>query len=325
MTTNKRHELISLLAGQDDHYISGQALSEKLEVSRTAIWKHMNELKKDGYQFESVPKKGYRLIAKPDKLNESTIKWGLDTDWLGKRIEFRHEVASTQDLAHALARKGAEHGTVVTTNKQLSGRGRMDRRWVSDHDGGIWMSLILRPNIPPHQASHMTLFVAVTLVDTLERVTGQRIQIKWPNDLFIDGKKISGILTEMSAELEAIQYLIIGFGINVNQSSEDFPEDLEAKSTSLGIESGQEWDRQAIIQNILQDFEIAYQLYLKTGFGPIKEKWLEHAYKLNEKIHVKTAQEEYAAIVKGITDDGALIVLNDKNEEKVIYSAEIIW
>ncbi len=325
MTTNKRHELISLLAEQDDRYISGQALSEKLEVSRTAIWKHINELKKDGYQFESVPKKGYRLIAKPEKLNESTIKWGLATKWLGKRIEFKQEVASTQDLAHTLARKGAEHGTVVTTNKQLSGRGRMDRRWVSDHDGGIWMSLILRPNIPPHQASQMTLFVAVTLVDTLERVTGQKIQIKWPNDLFIDGKKISGILTEMQAELEAIQYLIIGFGINVNQLSKDFPESLEGKSTSLRMESGQEWNRQAIIQNVLRDFEIAYQTYLDTGFEPIKEKWLAHAYRLNEKIHVKTSQEDYVATVKGITNDGALIVLNDKNEEKVIYSAEIIW
>lgn len=325
MTTNKRHELIAILAEQDNQYISGQALSEKLEVSRTAIWKHINELKKDGYQFESVPKKGYRLIAKPKKLNESTIKWGLNTKWLGRRIEFRQEVASTQDLAHELARKGAEHGTIVTANQQLSGRGRMDRSWVSDHDGGIWMSIILRPNIPPHQASQMTLFVAVTLVETLERITGLKIQIKWPNDLFIKDKKISGILTEMQAELEAIQYLIIGFGINVNQSIEDFPEDLEKKSTSLNIEAGQDWNRLEIIQEVLRDFETAYETYLATGFEPIKEKWLAHAYKLNEKIHVKTTKEEYNATMKGITDDGALVILNDNSVEKIIYSAEIKW
>ncbi|WP_018933733.1 biotin--[acetyl-CoA-carboxylase] ligase [Gracilibacillus lacisalsi] len=325
MTNNKRHELISILAEQEDRYISGQALSEKLDVSRTAIWKHINELKKDGYQFDSVPKKGYRLVSKPEQLNESTIKWGLETDWLGKRIDFRQELASTQDLAHALARKGAEHGTVVTTSKQLSGRGRMDRRWVSDHDGGIWMSIILRPSIPPHQASQMTLFVAVTLVETLERITGQKIQIKWPNDLFIDGRKISGILTEMQAELEAIQYLIIGFGINVNQLSTDFPEELKEKSTSLRIASGQEWNLREMIQDILQDFELAYQSYLQTGFEPIKAKWLKHAYKLKEKIHVKTNQEEYNATVNGITDDGALVVLKDNQDERVIYSAEITW
>ncbi|UOQ85859.1 biotin--[acetyl-CoA-carboxylase] ligase [Gracilibacillus salinarum] len=325
MISSKRYQLISILAEQGDNYISGQMLSERLQISRTAIWKHMNELKKDGYQFESAPKKGYRLIKKPDNLNESTIKWGLKTNWLGKQIEFQESMTSTQDIAHDLARKGAAHGTVITTNNQLRGRGRMDRTWHSDNDGGIWMSLILRPDIPPHQASQITLFVAVTLVESLERHTGLDIQIKWPNDLFINGKKISGILTEMQAELESIQYLIIGFGINVNQSMEQLPSEINKRSTSLRMESDNNWDKLTLIQQLLHDFEKAYELYFETGFEPIKQKWLKHAYKLHELVHVKTFQEEYDAEIKGIYDDGALIVTKRNGDDERIYSADITW
>ncbi|GAE91391.1 biotin operon repressor [Gracilibacillus boraciitolerans JCM 21714] len=325
MTNNKRNEIIAILAKQEQQFISGQMLSEQLQISRTAIWKHMNELKKDGYQFESVPKKGYRLLAKPNQLNESSIKWGLDTNWLGQTIIFKEQIGSTQDLAHELARKGEKHGTVIIANRQLAGRGRMEKRWLSDDNGGIWLSMVLRPTIPPHQASQMTLFVAVTLVDTLERLTDQTIQIKWPNDLFINGKKLAGILTEMQAELEAIQYLIIGFGINVNQNINNFSEDIRHKSTSLKIVSSQEWNRTELIQFILQDFEGAYQNYLRTGFEPIKQKWLKHAYKFNDSIFIKTGQEAFYATIKGITDDGALMVCDEQKQDRVIYSAEIYW
>ncbi|WP_058307603.1 biotin--[acetyl-CoA-carboxylase] ligase [Gracilibacillus massiliensis] len=325
MVHKKRHELIAILAENEHQFISGQALSEQLDISRTAIWKHINELKKDGYQFESAPKKGYRLLAKPDQLNETTIKWGLETEWLGKSIIFKEKVDSTQDLAHSLARKGAEHGTIILADRQLAGRGRMERPWVSDDSGGIWMSIILRPAIPPHQASQMTLFVAVTLVEALEQATGQSIQIKWPNDLFINGKKITGILTEMQAELEAIQYLIIGFGINVNQGIDQFPKEIREKVTSLKIASGQEWSRTNLVQTILREFEKAYQLYIDSGFEAIKQKWMAHAYKLHEKIFIKTTQASFSATVQGISNEGALIVKDEENVEKLIYSAEINW
>ncbi|SHN19301.1 biotin--[acetyl-CoA-carboxylase] ligase [Gracilibacillus kekensis] len=325
MVNKKRHELIAILSQNENQFISGQTLSEKLDVSRTAIWKHINELKKDGYQFESAPKKGYRLLTKPDQLNETTIKWGLETEWLGKSIIFKEKIDSTQDVAHRLARKGAEHGTIIIADRQLSGRGRMERQWISDDSGGIWLSMILRPPIPPHQASQMTLFVAVTLVEALERATGLSIQIKWPNDLFINGKKITGILTEMQAELEAIQYLIIGFGINVNQNIDHFPEEIRDLVTSLQIVSGKEWNRTNLVQTILQEFEEAYQNYIDNGFELVKKKWIAHAYKLHEKIWIKTTQASFYATVQGISNEGALIVRNENGEEKLIYSAEINW
>ncbi|WP_066193244.1 MULTISPECIES: biotin--[acetyl-CoA-carboxylase] ligase [Gracilibacillus] len=325
MAINKRQQLITILANHADDYISGQAISDQLNISRTAVWKHINELKKAGYQFESVPRKGYRLLARPTALNDHTVQWGLETDWLGQTIIFQEEMPSTQDLAHELARKDYPHGTVVLTNFQQAGRGRMERVWESNNHGGIWLSLLLRPNIPPYQASQMTLFVAVTLVETLERLTDQRIEIKWPNDLFINGKKICGILTEMQAELEAINYLVIGFGINVNQTSEDFPERLQDRSTSLQMETKQYWNRSTIIQAILKDFEYAYQRYLNNGFDEVKQKWLQHAYRLNQTLTIKQHHDVFEAQIEGINHDGALLVKTENGKQRMIYSAEIDW
>lgn len=325
MTKNKRHQLIAILADQGDQYVSGQSLSEQLNISRTAVWKHMNELKKNGYQFESVPRKGYRLVSKPLQLDDNTIKWGLDTEWLGKTIEFRDKLDSTQDLAHQFARKNYPHGTVVITNRQLAGRGRRARSWESNHDGGIWLSMILRPDIPPHQASQMTLFVAVTLVETIERLTGVPLKIKWPNDLFIGNKKLCGILTEMQAELEVIQYLVIGFGVNVNQKQTDFPQGLQNKSTSLQMETGQQWNRTELVQAILQDFEQSYAYYLEHGFDFVKQKWFDHAYRIQEKLEIRQHNDTFRAVMEGINDDGALIVRTEAGDQRVIYSAEINW
>ncbi|KAB8138462.1 biotin--[acetyl-CoA-carboxylase] ligase [Gracilibacillus oryzae] len=325
MKETKRDQLINLLAQNEKDFISGQAVSGKLNISRTAVWKHINELKKDGYQFEAVPKKGYRLISSPTSVNETTIKWDLKTEWLGQTLIFKDEVDSTQNIAHQLAREGAESGTVVVANKQLKGRGRLNRKWISHQDDGIWMSLILRPEMPPYQASQMTLFTAVSVVDTISKFVKLPVKIKWPNDLFIGNKKFCGILTEMQAELDHIEYLVIGIGLNINQKQTAFPTEIQSKTTSLAIASNQHFDRKTLIQQLLVDYEKNYLEFQRTGFSYVKDKWIENAYKLGENVFIKMPKKSFEATIKGISDDGALLVQTNQNTIEKVYSAEIHW
>ncbi|ENH97320.1 biotin [acetyl-CoA carboxylase] ligase [Gracilibacillus halophilus YIM-C55.5] len=325
MKVTTRDQLIKLLMEHEHEYISGQALSERLHISRTAIWKHMKELEKDGYHIEAYPKKGYRIASPNHRFNASTIKWGLQTKWLGQTVVFEEVVDSTQDVAHKTAQKGAEHGTIVVTDKQLKGRGRRNRIWASDHAEGLWLSMILRPELSPFEASQFTLFTAVSLVETLQKLTGLTIHIKWPNDLYIRNRKVCGILTEMQAELESVNYIIIGFGLNVNQTEDHFTDAIRERSTSLSLESNRTWDRIQLLQAILEDFETNYYKYQQEGFSYIRKKWLHYAYKLGEEVKIITPHRSFFGIIDGISADGALIVLNENGEKEVIYSAEIHW
>lgn len=319
----KRDKLIRLLSKNGHSFISGQELSEQLDISRTAIWKHINELKKDGYEFESAPKKGYRLTYIPESYNESTLKWGLNTNWLGRVLYFHETVDSTQNIAHNLAKKQAPHGTVVIANEQKSGRGRLERPFESN-SGGIWMSVILRPQMAPHQAAQITLFTSVVIAEALSELTGLTIKVKWPNDLYLNDKKLCGILTEMNGELDSINYLIIGIGINVNQKENQFSNHLREKATSINIASNATWNRAEIVQKILTALEVNYEQYMNKGFSTYKEKWTSMAYKINESITIQTPQQNYSAILKGIDDNGALLI---KQGSKIVplYSGEIIW
>ena len=321
---SKRDMLIKLLAKHGNMYISGQELSEQLNISRTAIWKHMNELKKDGYEFESAPKKGYRLVRAPEAYNETTIKWGLTTNWLGKNLHFKESMDSTQNLAHELAKKQAPHGTVIIANEQTEARGRLERPYES-RQGGIWMSVILRPPMAPYQASQFTLFTSVILTEVLSEITKLPIEIKWPNDLFVHDQKLSGILTEMSGELDSIEYLIIGIGINVNQEANQFSDDVREKATSLLIETGEIWDRTTIVQRLLKTMEEQYEHYVQQGFNSYKEKWSKRAYKKNEVITIQSQNETFQATLAGIDENGALLVQRENGPLIPIYSGEIIW
>ena len=214
-------------------YISGQKISEELGCTRTAVWKHISELKKEGYEIEGIQKRGYRLISIPDSIRPHAIRMNLKTKRMGHEIHYDDVIDSTQDKAHTLALNGAQEGTAVITEQQLKGKGRLGRQWESPKGTGIWMSFILRPNIPPHQAPQLTLLTAVAVAQTIEAATEIQPEIKWPNDILINGKKAVGILTELQAEADLVQSIIIGVGINVNTKS--FPEHLKDKATSLLI------------------------------------------------------------------------------------------
>jgi len=320
-----RNRIIELLAKNDKDYISGQAISEQLNISRNAVWKHMKELEKDDYIIEGKPNKGYRIIEYPDKTSENTVKWGLETSWLAQSIIHKETTPSTQILAHQAAQDNAAHGTVVISDEQTSGRGRLNRDWHSAKNDGIWMSIVLRPEILPQQAPQLTLLTATVLADVLTEQVKLKSSIKWPNDILIGQKKTAGILTEMQAEQDQIQYVVIGIGMNINQTVDQLPDDIKKRATSLHIETGETWSVRKLIQHILVKFEQVYDDYMENGFAEVKEKWESYGFKLGEKIQIKTFKEEWESEFLGVADDGALLTRTSKGETTKIYSAEIGW
>ncbi|MBM7598381.1 BirA family biotin operon repressor/biotin-[acetyl-CoA-carboxylase] ligase [Virgibacillus halotolerans] len=320
-----RNKLIELLANNQDDYISGQVLSDKLKISRSGIWKHMKELEKDGYTIEGKSKKGYRILDYPDKLSENTLQWGLNTKWIGKTIIHKQSIPSTQIIAHQVALEGASHGTVVIADEQTMGKGRMNRHWHSGKGKGIWLSILVRPDILPYQAPQLTLLTATVLADVLRTCTTVAPLIKWPNDILINNKKTAGILTEMQAEQDRIQYVVIGIGLNVNQTKSDMPEDIGHRATSLQMETNKHWQLRELVQNILTTFENTYDSYMENGFPEIKDKWESFGFKIGESISIKTMRDKWDATFLGIAADGALLTKATDGTTKKLYSAEIDW
>ncbi|MFD2640366.1 biotin--[acetyl-CoA-carboxylase] ligase [Piscibacillus salipiscarius] len=319
-----RKRLIDLLSNHQQPYISGQQLSDELNISRSAVWKHMNALKKEGYQIEGVTNKGYRIVSSPNDLSETALSWDLKTDWLGQRLIYKEQVTSTQIVAHDLARDGAEHGTVIVAREQTKGRGRMRRYWESKDGLGLWFSSILRPTgIEPKRASQLTLVAAVAIADYLSKYNLD-VKIKWPNDLFINGKKLAGILTEMQAEQDAVEYIVLGIGINMNHDQQDLFESERNKATSLLLEAKQPFNLNTVLTELLFELEVKFDLFMSEGFSTIKGQWESYAYKLGEWVSVKT-QTEWDAKICGIDEDGALMVMNQNHQVHHLYSAEILW
>ncbi|WP_080874395.1 biotin--[acetyl-CoA-carboxylase] ligase [Oceanobacillus timonensis] len=319
-----RSKLIKLLSKSKESYISGQALSEALGISRNAVWKHMKDLERDGYTIDAKRSQGYRIVSFPDKVSSNTIRWGLETKWMGHHIIHKASVASTQLIGHEAARENAPNGTMIIAEEQTAGRGRMKKNWFSDKEG-LWSTLLLRPPIPPNKASELTLLAAVALRDALHELTGLSIGIKWPNDLLIGDKKLCGILTEMQGEQDRIDYVLIGSGLNVNQDEASWDASIRDIATSLKIESGKNWDKKEIVQSILKHVENTYEVYLETGFKAIKSRWEEHAFKIGENINIKTFHNEWSGKFLGITDEGALIAESPDGSPVTLYSAEIEW
>jgi BirA family biotin operon repressor/biotin-[acetyl-CoA-carboxylase] ligase len=318
-----RKELLDAFTAAGDSYLSGQYLAELIGCSRTAVWKHIMELRKDGFELEAVRRKGYRIVKTPEKITADEIRFGLKTEFIGKNIHYQESVESTQKIAHHLSFEDAPEGSVVIAEEQLSGRGRMDRKWHSPKFTGIWMSLIIRPNIPLHKAPQLTLLTAVAVVQAIEEMTNLTPEIKWPNDILINGRKTTGILTELQAEADQIHSIIIGIGMNVNQKKEDFPLELQGTATSLFIEKGEEVPRAQLIRIVLKNFETLYLLYLEKGFTPIKLLWESYAVSIGKQIRARTLTNTIEGIALGITDEGVLKIQDSNDEIHHVYSADI--
>ncbi len=323
MQSGLRSKLLEAFSNAEGGFVSGQKLSEYIGCSRTAVWKHIEELRKDGYELEAVRRLGYRITKKPDKISGNEIQIGLKTKTMGRHIHFERAVTSTQKIAHTLANDGAKEGTIVVADQQTNGRGRMAREWYSPSGKGIWMSLIIRPNIPVHATPQLTLLTAVAIVQAIEELTPLKPDIKWPNDILINGKKVVGILTELQAEADQVHSVIIGTGINVNHTLVDFPEELQKIATSIHIETGKHWDRALFIQEILLKFEALYSLYLNQGFRVIKLLWEGYAISLNRQIKARTLNGVIEGKAIGIDNSGVLLIETSDGSIKQIYSADI--
>ena len=318
-----RKNLLEVFSNANGEFISGQKLSEQLGCSRTAVWKHIEDLRNEGYELEAVRKLGYRILTKPDKISGNEIQLGLETKSLGRNIHFEESVTSTQAIAHKLAYEGAVEGTLVVAEEQTTGRGRLDRAWYSPKHTGVWMSLILRPQIPPSQAPQLTLLAAVGVVQAIQEVTGLEPDIKWPNDILIHQKKLVGILTELQAETDRINSVIIGIGINVNQELNHFPESLHSIASSLSIEKGKKIDRAKLIQVILLKIEKLYKEYLQHGFKVVKLLWESYATSIGKQIIARTLNGSIEGKAIGIDEEGVLLLEDEAGVVHHIYSADI--
>lgn len=318
-----RKKLIAAFTTTESEFLSGQHLADIAGCSRTAVWKHIEELRKEGFEFEAVRRKGYRIVSIPEKMTADKINLGLKTAFLGRHLHYYDTVDSTQKITYKLAYDNAAEGTVVIAEEQTAGRGRMDRKWHSPKYTGIWMSIILRPKLPIPKAPQLTLIAAVGVVQAIEEVTGLLPEIKWPNDILINGKKVTGILTEMQAEADRIHSIIIGIGINVNSKKEDFPAELEQLASSLSIESQSIVDREKLIRAIFEKLEKLYLLYLEKGFFPIKLMWESYAVSIGKGITARTLTGEIKGKAIGITEDGVLLIEDSDGHIHNIYSADI--
>lgn len=318
-----RTKLIEAFSNANGTFISGQQIADYIGCSRTAVWKHIEELRTEGFVVEAVRNKGYRIIFTPEKVTANEIQLGLQTKTLGKTIHYEESVETTQKIAHKLANEGVPEGTLVVAEEQLGGKGRLMRQWYSPKYSGIWMSLILRPSIPFQQAPQLTLLAAVAVVQAIEHTTELKPQIKWPNDILINRKKVTGILTELQAESDRIHSVIIGIGMNVNQQKSDFPEELQEIATSLLIEGGKKVSRARVIQEVLVRLETLYEQFLVEGFLPIKQLWESYAISLGKEIKATTVNSTIIGKAIGITDEGVLLLEDHTGKVHNIYSADI--
>jgi BirA family biotin operon repressor/biotin-[acetyl-CoA-carboxylase] ligase len=316
-------EILKMLRESGD-YVSGQRLCEELGVSRTAVWKAVNQLKEEGYQVEAVRNRGYRIMAGPDVMTEEELNSLLagKTNWAGKNIFYYPEIDSTNIRAKQLGEENAPHGTLVVADMQTAGRGRRGRGWVSPPGHSIYMSLLLRPDIRPGNAPMLTIVMAYSVAEAIRDCTGLNVQIKWPNDIILNGKKIVGILTEMSTEIDYINHVVIGVGINVNMES--FPEELSDKATSLRIEMGKSVKRSPIIAETMIRFEACYEQFAQKGdLGFLRESYNEMLVNCGREVLILGAKESYKAYALGIDDNGELLIRREDGTEETVYAGEV--
>lgn len=316
-----KEEVIKALYDKKGDYISGEELATVLGVSRTAIWKHINQIKQDGYNIESA-KKGYRIVEGHEKLLPMEIKSKLRQQKIGENIIHFDSLDSTNNYAKKIAYE-AKEGTIIISEEQLSGRGRLGRNWKSPKGAGIWMTIILKPLIPPTEASRITQVAAAAVCNGIRRVTGLDALIKWPNDLVVKGKKVCGILTEMAGELNEVSYIIVGIGINVN--TDFFPEELEEKATSLYIEKGEKIDRGQLVSIIIDEFAALYYAYVADkDFVQALQVCRKHSAILGRYIYLVMGEDSKEKVLAlDITDEGLLKVKKETGEVVEIASGEV--
>jgi len=292
---------------ESDGYISGEEISQRLKMSRAAIWKHMQELRADGYEIAAVPHLGYQLVTCPDKLLGFEIQSGLNTKIFGKKIILLDTAVSTMDEAFKLGMENCPEGTVVCAESQSKGRGRLGRVWASPKNKGLYFSFVLRPPLPLNQLAQLTLMSAVALAEAVENISELKPLIKWPNDVLLGSGKLAGILTELRAESDQVKFVVVGIGLNVNATVSQLP----GGSSSLKAAAGSSFDRALVFQAILRSLEKWYLKILHHEFSQVMDEWKKRSATLKKRIRISDPNGIIEGEALDLDEDGALLIRKD--------------
>ncbi|HEY5043590.1 MAG TPA: biotin--[acetyl-CoA-carboxylase] ligase [Verrucomicrobiae bacterium] len=321
MTTDAK--ILSALRANPDG-VSGAQLAEQLEISRAAVWSRIEELRQVGFVIEAGPHFGYRLVDEPDALLADDLLARLGkTKVVGRDIRVFEQTTSTNDVMEKLARDGVKEGVVVFAESQTKGRGRLGRKWMSPIRKGLWFSVLLRPDLRPQETTQLTVASAAALRRAIKSVTGLSADIKWPNDLLIGGKKVVGILTEMSAELDRVRHVILGIGVDVNQSVTEFPAELRKTATSLKIETGGEISRAELAVEILRELDLDYARICGGKFPQLADEWESGCATIGRNISVQMGVRTIRGCAESLDDDGALLVRTEHGHLERIIGGDV--
>jgi BirA family biotin operon repressor/biotin-[acetyl-CoA-carboxylase] ligase len=304
--------------------ISGAELAEQLKISRAAIWSRIEELRSLGYEIEAGPHFGYRLVGEPDALHADDLLARIGkTKVIGRDIRVFEQTTSTNDVIEKLARDGVREGVVVFAESQTKGRGRLGRKWISPTRKGLWFSILLRPDLRPQETTQLTVASATALRRAIAAETKLQPEIKWPNDILFGGKKVAGILTELSAELDRVRHVILGIGIDVNQDADEFPAELRRMATSLKIESGEIVSRAELATAILRELDFDYARVCSGKFSAVADEWEEHCTTLGKNVTVHIGDRKIRGRAESLDDDGALLLRTEHGRLERIIGGDV--
>lgn len=318
-------KIVTLLKSHQSEFLSGEKLSKSLSLSRAAVWKNIKKLKSLGYKIESRPKSGYRLHQNANLLFPWEISDGLQTDIIGRKIYYFKKIDSTQNFALELARKPHENGSAVIAERQTQGRGRLNRKWVSPK-GGIWMSILLRPNFEPSYTSLFPMATSLALAVSIEKILKIQTELKWPNDVTIKGKKVAGILIDASVESNKIDYLIIGIGINFKINPGTISKSIKQKNYGITtlVNKDQSASPVELIQQFLLELEKTYNKVLTGTIGTIRKEWIKKSSTIGKNVTVTTTTGTLKGKAVGIDKTGALL-LSSKGKVQRILAGDITY
>jgi len=314
--------LAALRANADG--VSGAEIAEQLGITRAAIWGHIEELRRLGYEIEAGPHFGYRLVRAPDALYADDLLARLGkTKIIGRDIHVFEQTTSTNDVIERLARDGVKEGAVVFAESQTKGRGRLGRAWMSPARKGLWFSILLRPDLRPQETTQLTVASATALRRAIQSETGLNPEIKWPNDILIRGRKVAGILTELSAELDKVRHVILGIGVDVNLGASEFPAELRRTATSLRIEAGEAISRPELATAILRELDRDYTRVCDHFFADVANEWEAHCTTIGSAVTIQIGGRRVSGRAESLDDDGALLLRTEHGHLERIVGGDV--
>ncbi|HUA69346.1 MAG TPA: biotin--[acetyl-CoA-carboxylase] ligase [Candidatus Saccharimonadales bacterium] len=321
MTTDAK--ILSALRAHPDG-VSGAELADQLRISRAAVWAHIEDLRRLGYDIEAGPHFGYRLVSVPDALHADDLLARLyKTKIVGRDIRVFEQTTSTNDVMEKLARDGVKEGVVVFAESQTKGRGRLGRKWISPAYKGLWFSILLRPALHPQEATQLTVASATALCRAIRSETGLTPEIKWPNDILMSGRKVAGVLTELSAELDRVRYVILGIGVDVNLGTGEFPAELRKLATSLKIEAGRALSRADLAVTILSELDSDYERIGAGRFAEIADEWEARCQTIGRNVTIQIGGRRVQGRAESLGENGELLLRTEHGHLERISGGDV--